>query len=118
MMFKADDVLAAAILSIIMLRRIEILRLQEADYPAVPGAEFNRWRELTLSAYRLGAVACVLKLVANQAWFFAFSQKPAFLVVGGASIFISWLVSVVIAWRRSTEARILRGALGIGSRPR
>jgi hypothetical protein len=117
MMFRVDDIVAAALLSIVMFRRIEIVGLREADYPAVRAADFHAWRQLTLRAYWLGAGACLFKIVASQLWLAAFGKQQLPLSIGGFAIFSIWLVCVVVAWRQSTQARVLRGTLGIGPRP-
>jgi hypothetical protein len=113
MMFRADDIFAAVILSIVMLRRLEAQSQQEADHPSVPGVEFQRWRHMALTGYNLAAVACLAKIVGSQLWLYLFHAKPVLLMIGGASIFIGWVIAIVVAWRHLTEARVLRGVLGI-----
>ena len=113
-----DDILAALIMSLIMLRRLETLSVQPSNNPGVSPENFAAWRSLALSGYNLGALACLAKVVLNIAWFFAWrdSQNPWPLRLGGLALFIAWVVALVVVWRRVTEARVLRQQFGIQSR--
>lgn len=110
-----DDILAALILSLIMFRRLEVLSVQASNNPGVSAEDFAKWRTLALSGYNLSAVACVSKVVLNIAWFWLLrdTASPWLLRMGGLSFFIAWVVALVVAWRRTTEARVLRQQLGI-----
>lgn len=113
-----DDILAALIMSLIMLRRLETLSVQQSNNPGVSPENFVQWRTLALSGYNLGAIACLAKVVLNIVWFWLWrgSENPWPLRIGGLSFFVAWLVALVVAWRRTTEARALRHQLGIPSR--
>lgn len=117
MTFRADDILAAVILSLVMLRRLEVLGLQAEQNPGVSAEDFQRWRSTTLAAYHLAAIACLGKIVVNQLWFLTFKDRQWPLSVGGLVIFLSWVGASVVAWRRATDARAERVRLGIGQRP-
>jgi hypothetical protein len=113
-----DDILAALILSLIMMRRLETLSVQPSKNPGVAPENFAKWRSLALSGYNLAAIASLSKVVLNIGWFWVFrdSQNPWVLRLGGLAFFILWVVALVVAWRRTTEARVLRQQLGIQSR--
>jgi hypothetical protein len=113
-----DDILAALILSLIMMRRLETLSVQPSNNPGVSPENFAKWRRLALSGYNLGAIACVAKVVLNLGWFWLLrgSQSPWPLRLGGLSFFLGWIIALVVAWRRTTEARGLRQQFGIQSR--
>ncbi len=64
-----DDILAALIMSLIMLRRLETLAVQQSNNPGVSPENFAKWRALALSGYNLGAIACLAKVVLNIGWF-------------------------------------------------
>jgi hypothetical protein len=118
MIAQIDDIIAALFLSLIMYRRLEVLTVQAADNPHVPEARLQEWREMALQGYKVGAIACVAKVILNQIWFRVVSQgEPSFgLSVGGFLIFGGWVVGLVWAWRRITEANAIRTELGIQRR--
>ncbi|HTM43695.1 MAG TPA: hypothetical protein VL137_02000, partial [Polyangiaceae bacterium] len=68
MHFGIDDLLAAGVLSLIMLRRIEVKAARAQSYPHVPVEIFESWRKTLLSAYVLGAVSCGIKVVISLLW--------------------------------------------------
>jgi hypothetical protein len=113
-----DDILAALIMTLIMMRRLETLSVKESNNPGVAPEDLAKWRRMALAGYNLGAIACFAKVTLNIGWFWLWrtSANPWVLRIGGAAIFIAWVVALVIAWQRTTEARILRQQLGIHSR--
>lgn len=113
-LFKADDVIAALILSLAMFRRLEALSIRREDNPHVSEADFAEWRRRAVSGYTRVALACLLKIVASVAWFQLFQNTSGVLQLGGLAIFIAWVVTVVMAWRPLTEAGAMRKRLGIG----
>jgi len=108
-----DDILAALLLSLIMYRRLEVLSVREQDNPHVSPERFRHWRASALSGYNLGAIACLLKVVLNIAWFGLSRGNPTMQVVGGLSLFVGWIIAIVFAWRRTTEANVMRREYGI-----
>lgn len=115
---QIDDIIAALFLSLIMYRRLEVLTIQAADNPHVPEARFREWRAMALLGYNVGALACLAKVILNQVWFRFVSQgEPSFgLSVGGFLIFGGWVIALVWAWRRITEANAIRSELAIQRR--
>lgn len=113
-----DDILAALILSLIMMRRLETLSVQASNNLAVAPEDLAKWKALALSGYNLGALACLAKVVLNITWFWLWRsyENPWPLRLGGMAFFVGWIVALVVAWRRTTEARGLRQRLGIQSR--
>jgi hypothetical protein len=112
--FKADDVIAALILSLAMFRRLEALAIRREDNPHVADVDFAAWRRRAVSNYNRVGLACLLKIVASVAWFQIFQNTSGVLQIGGLVIFVAWVVAVVMAWRPVTEASALRNRLGIG----
>lgn len=115
-----DDILAALIMSLIMMRRLEVLSVQASENPNVPPEDLDKWRSMALAGYNLGALACLAKVVLNVAWFWLWRsyENPWPLRLGGLAFFLGWVVALVVAWRRTTEARGLRQRLGIQARGR
>ena len=114
--FKADDIIAALILSLVMFRRLETLSVRREDNPQVSDATFAEWRKLAVSGYNRVAVACVAKILGSVIWFRIFQNTPMVLQLGGLIIFVAWVVVVVLAWRTLTEAGARRKELAIGHR--
>ena len=114
-MFRIDDILAAVILALCMMRRLEAIGAQKERNPHVSAAAFDRWRTLALKSYELGAGVCLAKVALSVLWFMAAPPVP-WLQIGGLLIFITWVVALVVAWRRATEADAMRRDLGIMTR--
>jgi protein-S-isoprenylcysteine O-methyltransferase Ste14 len=108
-----DNVIAALLLSLAAMRRLEVIGVERADNPHVTDAEFASWRSMALRAHNTAALACVVKVLLSFAWFWAFSNTDRVLQIGGLVIFIAWIGVLVWAWRQSTEARGLRERLRI-----
>ncbi len=119
MKIQVDDILAALIVSLAMFRRLEVRTTQASQNPAVPEAEFQRWRSLALRAFSIVAGASAAKVVLSLGWFWAGTtlgvQTPWFQIVG-FSIFLGWMLALVWAWKIGTDARYLRLQLGIRMR--
>ncbi len=114
-MLRIDDILAALLLSLAMMRRLGVLGTLAEHNPTVRIADFESWKRAALSAYNLAALACFAKVVLSVAWFW-FVRDSTLLRVGGFAIFAVWVLALVIAWYRATEARALRARLGISDR--
>jgi hypothetical protein len=118
--FRIDDILAALFLSLAMLRRLEAKRASRAAFPGVSVEDFERWRALALRAYSQAAVASLLKVLLNVAWFdlAATHVRAPFFQLVGLLIFMGWVIGLVSAWRIATDANHLRRQLGIDLRRR
>lgn len=108
-----DNVVAALISSLAMMRRLEVLGVQRGDNPHVPDAEFDAWKRMALRAYNTTALAGVFKVVLSLLWLQLFSAVSGLLQVGGMVFFIAWIIAIVWAWRQSSEARAMRNRLRI-----
>ena len=121
MNIQIDDILAALILSLAMLRRLDVRNSQPGAQRAVSEADFQRWRALALRAYNQIAVASAAKVVLSVGWF-ALGLKlgvPApWFQLGGFVVFLGWALVLVWAWKIATDARHLRLQLGIVPRRR
>ncbi len=116
MNIQIDDILAALILSLAMLRRLDVRNSQPGAHRAVSESDFQRWRSLALRAYNQIAVASAAKVVLSVGWF-AVGLKlgvPApWFQLGGFVVFLGWALVLVWAWKIATDARHLRLQLGI-----
>ena len=116
---RVDDIFAALIVSLVMLRRIEVKAATAEQNPQVPVASFDRWRALALRAYDRVAVASVLKVVASGLWYVtAPPLGMPWFQLGGLLIFLGWLASLIAGWKTGTSAGVLRRQLGIVLRRR
>jgi hypothetical protein len=93
---KIDDIFAALMLSLIMMRRIEVKSTEASQNPTVEVKQFEAWKTLGL---RAGV---------GFPWF----------QLGGFAIFVSWAIALIWAWKIATDARHMRLSLGIQVRRR
>ena len=118
---KIDDILAALILSLAMMRRLEVRTATHAQNSAVPLARFEEWRALALRAYTMIGVACAAKVVLSLGWYvlaLKLHVAAPWFQLGGLLVFLGWAITLVWAWKISTDARYLRLQLGIQLRRR
>jgi hypothetical protein len=121
MKLQVDDILAALILSLAMLRRLEVRTARAEDQAGVPESEFQRWRSLALRGYHQVAVACGAKVVLSIGWYalaLRLSVPAPWFQLGGFAVFLAWALTMVWAWKIATDARYLRVQLGIVVRRR
>ena len=121
MEIKIDDILAALMLSLIMMRRIEIKGSELAHNPSVPPERFAAWKALALRAHNQVAIGCLAKVVLSVSWYaLGMSLGVGFpwFQLGGFLIFSGWAVTLIWAWKLGTDARLLRLRLGIQVRRR
>jgi hypothetical protein len=120
-LIRVDDILAALIVSLVMMRRLEVKTTLAEHNPTVPKDRFDEWRAKALRAYSWVAGASAAKIAAGVGWYFGGMQlgvpAPWFQLVG-LLVFMSWLLSLVWAWRMATDAAVMRRRLGIALRPR
>jgi hypothetical protein len=118
---RLDDILAALILSLVMMRRIEVKTAQAQQNPTVPPEKFASWRSRALRAHDWVAWSSLAKIVGSVGWYALAVQlgvgAPWFQLVG-VLVFVAWLVSLVWAWKAATDAALLRRQLGIQLRTR
>jgi hypothetical protein len=117
-MVQLDDILAALLLSLVMLRRLEVKAASPEVNVHVPSDVLATWQKLALTAYNRVALASALKVILNQAWMRIAGGRvpnPAFWLVG-LVLNLAWVVVLVLAWRGSTDARTLRSQHRIATR--
>jgi hypothetical protein len=118
---QVDDVLAALIMTLAMVRRLDVRTARAGENRTVNDAEFQRWRSLALRAYNQIALASAAKVVLSVGWF-ALGLKlgvPApWFQLGGFVVFLAWVLALIWAWKIATDARYLRIQLGIVLRRR
>lgn len=116
MRFGIDDIVAAILLSFIMLRRLEAKSARAEYNPHLTPDVFESWRKLLLFAYHLGAAACALKVAASLSWQWLALRyqvgEPWFRVVP-AAVFIAWVITLLSVWRQVSEARTQQERLKI-----
>jgi hypothetical protein len=116
MKVQVDDIFAALILSLAMLRRLDVRTTQPSQNPSVPEAEFQRWRSLALRAYDLVAIASAAKVVASLGWYaggLALGVGAPWFQLVGFLVFLGWALALIWAWKIGTDARVMRLQLGI-----
>ena len=118
---RVDDLLAALILSLVMMRRIEVRTARTEDNPGVPAEKFAGWRRRALRAYDWVAWSSLAKIIGSVGWLLIAVRlgigAPWFQLVG-FTVFFGWLLSLVWAWKAATDAAHLRRELGIQLRSR
>lgn len=111
-----DDIVAAVLLSFIMLRRLEAKSARADWSPHLPRDAFESWRKLLLAAHHQAAVACALKVALSLGWQWLVLRyqvgEPWYRVVP-ATVFVAWVIALLSAWRRSSEARTQQERLKI-----
>jgi hypothetical protein len=121
MNIQVDDILAALIMSLAMLRRLDVRSAQPGENRAVPEAEFQRWRSLALRAYNQIAAASAAKVALSVGWYamgLHYGVQAPWFQLGGFVVFLAWALALVWAWKIATDARYLRVQLGIVLRRR
>lgn len=91
-----------------------------SNFPHVAPADFERWRDWTVSIYRLGSSICFLRILFHQGWSFYMARHPA---LNGAAppamrypamaMDLVWLAVLASTFIRGSRARALRRELGI-----
>ena len=117
-MLGIDNVIALLVMTLAMMRRLEVISTLPEHNPHVSVDQFAAWRASALRAYNVTAIASALKVFVSFGWYYFFSTQAVVLQVGGGVIFIAWVIAVVATWRLSTEAGALRKRLGIERRKR
>ena len=109
------DLLAVIILAFVSMRRLSVKVMEAESYPHVPRREFTQWREQTLKAHAIVALACLLKVVVNNAWYFGARGRvsPPVLASVGIVLFLLWAVALIVGWYRAARASQRRAELGI-----
>ena len=91
-----------------------------SNFPHVAPADFERWRNWTVSIYRLGSTLCFARFLFHQGWSFYMARHPAQgpaapvpLRLAAMAMDAVWLGVVVATFIRGGRARALRRELGI-----
>jgi hypothetical protein len=118
---RVDDLLAALILTLVMMRRIEVRTARAEDNAGVPAEKFADWRHRALRAYDWVAWSSVAKIIGSVGWLVLAVRLRVgapWFQLGGFLVFLGWLLSLVWAWKAATDASHLRRELGIQLRSR
>jgi hypothetical protein len=115
-----DDIVAAILLSFIMMRRLEAKSARAELNPHLSREAFESWRKLLLAGYVLAAAACALKVLLSLGWQWAALRfqvgEPWYRIVP-AAVFVAWVIALLSAWRQISEARSTQERLQIVLRP-
>jgi hypothetical protein len=91
-----------------------------SNFPHVAPADFERWRDWTVSIYRLGSSVCFLRILFHQGWSFYMARHPAIhgaappaLRYPAMAMDLLWLGVLAATFIRGSRARALRRELGI-----
>jgi hypothetical protein len=94
------------------------------SFPHVSPTDFERWRDWTVSIFRLGSSICFLRVVFHQGWMYYAKTHvvnapaaPKSLVIPALLMDVLFLGTVVATFVRSGRARRLRTELGIVLQP-
>lgn len=115
------DIIAVILGILYTVRKLDVRKREPEDYPHVPRADFERWRDLEGGAYSIASVACFLKILLDYAFVFYAGRTALDLRVVrvvGASLFLAWVLTLVYAFRRGHLGRKLRERLGIDLSPK
>jgi len=89
-------------------------------FPHVSAADFERWRNWTVSVYRLGSSICFLRVVFHQAWAFYLNRQaltspvaPRALMYPALAMDLVFFTTIVVTFIRASRVRKLRRELGI-----
>ena len=111
-------VLLAVILGIIYtIRKLDVRRREQSEFPAVPASDFDRWKGKELFAYNLASFACFLKVlidIAMLVWRESINWNVVRVI--GATAFFGWVIALVVSLVLGSSARKLREQLGIDLR--
>jgi hypothetical protein len=114
------DVVAVLLGIMFTIAKLDAQGRKPEGFPAVPVADFERWRTWTTSIYRLGSTACFARVVFHQGWAIYLSQHPVTgpaaprsLVVPAMIVDALFLGILVSTFFRASRARTLRRELGI-----
>ena len=96
------------------------------NFPNVAPADFERWRNWTLSIYRLGSGMCFLRVIFHQGWAVYLGRQtftpapgvnpaavPPALMYPAMVVDALFLAAIVATFIRGSRARALRRELGI-----
>ncbi len=93
---------------------------QASAFQQVPAEDFERWRDWTVSIYRLGSSVCFLRVIFHQGWALYLSRQahtgpaaPRSLMYPALAMDLLFLSVLAATFMRGNRARALRRQLGI-----
>ncbi len=116
------NLIALVLALVYTMRKMDVQRREPEMYPQVAEADFQRWKTTALKAYNVSSVACVVKLALDLAFWHFYASKPfarpvVVFAVGG-SIFLAWVVALLVGALLAGSSRKIRIELGIDLRAR
>jgi len=114
------NLIALVLALVYTLRKIEVQRREPELYPQVQPEDFERWKHKALKAYNISSLSCVIKLAADLAFWFLYAKQPFAIPVVvfavGGSIFLGWVIALLVGALLAGSSRKLRLQLGIDLR--
>ena len=114
------NLIALVLALVYTLRKMEVQRREPDMYPQVSEEDFLRWKHRALKAYNISSLACVLKLALDLGFWHFYASKsfarPVVVFAVGASIFVAWVVALLVGALLAGSSRKLRLELGIDLR--
>lgn len=118
--FDFQDICALLLGISFTIAKLDAQGRNASNFPHVAPAEFERWREWTVSVYRLGSTVCFLRVLFHQGWAYYMSRQvlnspaaPVGMRAAGLAMDLVWLGGVAATFIRSSRTRKLRRELGI-----
>jgi len=115
-----QDVVAILLGISFMIAKLDAQGRNASNFPQVPAKDFERWRDWTVSIYRLGGSVCFLRFLFHQGWSFYVSRHPTpgpmaplGLRLAALAMDVVWLGVLALTFIRGSRARALRRELGI-----
>lgn len=109
--------IVALILGILFtIRKLDVAKRQPEDFPNVDRAAFERWKRLEGSAYGLGSFACFLEIGLDIGLGMLAKRGAldwSIVRATGATLFLLWVIALIVAGVRASRGRRLREELGI-----
>ena len=114
------DICAILLGILFTIAKLDAQGRKSENFAHVPPAEFERWRDWTVSIYRLGSTVCFARVVFHQGWAIYLSRHtlttpaaPKSLVIPALLMDLVFVAALVATFIRSSRARKLRQQLGI-----
>lgn len=114
------DVVAILLGIMFTIAKLDAQGRKPENFAHVPPAEFERWRQWTMSIFRLGFTVCFARVVFHQGWAIYLSRHPVSapaapksLVLPALAMDVLFLGVLAATFIRSSRARTLRRELGI-----
>jgi hypothetical protein len=118
--FDFQDICALLLGISFTIAKLDAQGRNASNFPHVAPKDFERWRDWTVSVYRLGSTVCFLRVLFHQGWSYYLSRQvvtgpaaPWGMRVAALAMDLLWLGAVATTFIRGARTRKLRRELGI-----